>query len=60
MEFKTSIIHKAEATRQGVYYACNHAVGTLSTEQLLKKTNWKIGSHKITCKNCRKRYLYKR
>jgi len=59
MKFKTNIVHKAEATRDGVYYACNHAVGVLSTEQLLKKTNWRRNKV-ITCKNCRKRYLYKR
>ena len=60
MRFKTNIIHKAEATTHGVYYRCNHAIGALSPQQLLKKTNWRIGSHKITCKNCRKRYLFKR
>jgi hypothetical protein len=60
VRFKTNIIHKAEATNHGVYYRCNHAVGALSEAQLLHKTNWKIGSHKITCKNCRKRYLHKR
>ena len=57
MRFKTDIVHKAEATPRGVYYRCNHAIGTLSTEQLLQKTNWK--AKKITCKNCR-RFLYKR
>lgn len=58
MKFKTNIVHKAETTRRGVYYRCNHAVGKLSEEQLLKKTNWR--GKKITCKNCRKRYLNKK
>lgn len=58
MKFKTNIVHKAETTREGIYYMCLHAVGRLSQEQLLKKTNWRF--KKITCKNCRKRYLFKR
>ena len=56
--FKSDIIHKAEATPEGVYYRCNHAIGKLSNDQLIHKTNWKLGK-KITCKNCR-RHLYKR
>jgi hypothetical protein len=56
-KFKTNIVHKADATPKGVYYACIHAIGDLSTEQLIQKTNWR--GKKITCKNCRKRYLYK-
>ena len=57
VRFKTNIVHKAEATPKGVYYACIHAVGVLSSEQIMKKTNWK--RKRITCKNCRKRYLHK-
>ena len=49
MKFKTKIVHKAEATKEGVYYACIHAVGRLTSEQLWKKTNWR--GKKITCKN---------
>lgn len=58
VRFKTNIVHKAEATPNGVFYSCIHAVGKLDTQQLLKKTNWR--GKKITCKNCRKRYLFKR
>ncbi len=58
MKFKTDIVHKVDIRKNGVYYMCNHAIGVLSTEQLLNKTNWK--GRKITCKNCRKRYLFKR
>ena len=58
MRFKTLKVHKYKATKEGVYYLCNQAVGRLSPEQLIKKTNWKLGK-RITCKNCRKR-LYER
>lgn len=57
VKFKTDIVHKADATPEGVYYACIHAVGTLDKQQLRYKTNW--FKKKITCKNCRKRYLHK-
>lgn len=56
-KFKTNKVHKAEATLKGIYYACNHAIGVLTNQQIDYKTNWKHGK-KITCKNCiKKRYL---
>lgn len=54
MKFKTNIVHKTVTVEGRVFYRCNQAVGELSKEQLIEKTNyWKV-KRRITCKNCRK------
>lgn len=53
MKFKTKIIHKIEWRDDEPYYRCNHAVGVLSGQQIIFKTN-SCYKKKVTCKNCRK------
>ena len=50
--FKSKIIHQIEWYNKEPYYYCNRAVGKLSGQQIIFKTNQVQG--KVTCKNCLK------
>ena len=57
MRFKTNKVHRLIFRDCKPYYACNRAVGKLSREQIMNKTN--LIKRKITCENCRKYHKYK-
>lgn len=59
MKFKTKIVHKIEWINGSPYYLCNHAVGVLSGQQIILKTN-ACNQNKVTCKNCMKHKNYKK
>jgi hypothetical protein len=52
MRFKTKIRHDIVRIYGKYYYKCNHAVGSLSKEQIKNKTAY--NNFKITCKNCKR------
>jgi len=58
IKFKSDKRHKAKVTPEGIYYACNSAVGKLSRQQQRKKTN--LFGKRITCVNCRRFHKNKR
>jgi len=51
MKFKTNIVHRIQWKEKHPYYRCNHAVGVLSGQQIILKTNSCL-KKRVTCKNC--------